>query len=127
MTKVTGLAIFYGQGDLKGNSFVPHATEADFDTIKAGFEASGEITVLGYTVCNIEEVEPAAVAGTAGIKLVHKQFGLKNAAGLTVATMIGKFPDDDAKITAMTAVAKAKTIAGQAIDSVTEKVAPKTY
>lgn len=125
--KVTGLSIDYAQGDFRQSSFWPEATEADFDIIKAGIEASGEVTVLGYSVCNEEAVMPAQVTGTAGIILAHKTMALKSAAGLTVLNLSGKVPDDETKLKAIAAIAITKTVSGVAIDDLTISAGTKSY
>ena len=125
--KVIGLSVDYAQGDFRQSSFWPEATEADFDTIKAGVEASGEVTVLGYSVCNEETVLPAPVTGTAGVLLGHKNLALKSAAGLTIMNLSGKVPMDEDKMQAMAVVALAKTVSGVAIDDVTVSAGTKSY
>lgn len=119
MVKVIGLSIDYAQGDFRESSFWPGALEADFDTIKTALEATGEVTVLGYSVCNEESVMPAQVAGTAGVLLAHKTLALKSAEGLTVMNISGKVPDDVTKLKAMAAIAVAKTVSAVAIDDMT--------
>lgn len=119
--KVKGLSIHAKQGDFSTTSFIPEAIEADFDTIKSAMEATGEMTVTGYGVVYREDAPGAIAAGTAGVTLEYKTVNLKNAAGLVVATMQGKLPDDNAKLTAMANVAKAKTIALQPIDEFSVK------
>ena len=125
--KVIGLSVDYAQGDFRQSSFWPEATEADFDVIKAGVEASGEVTVLGYSVCNEETVLPSPVIGTAGVLLGHKNLSLKSSAGLTVMNLSGKVPMDEDKMQAMAVVALAKTVSGVAIDDMTVSAGSKSY
>ena len=124
--KDIGIALHYAQGDFKSSSYLPELLESEVDDITSAFNGTGEVTVTGYSVVKREDPAPTIPEGTAK-KLAFTTINLKSADDLTVCTLQGKFPTEEADKTALATVAKSKTVAGIAIDKMAIKVSSKDY